>query len=57
MNKEFVEEFSFLLDSQSDGVEVSYNAAGTGIPLQKRYNMFCHCISFCLYIIVSWAFV
>jgi hypothetical protein len=28
MNKEFVEEFSFLLESSSDGVEVSYNAAG-----------------------------
>jgi len=28
MNKEFVEEFSFLLESNSDGVEVSYNAAG-----------------------------
>lgn len=28
MTKEFVEEFSFLLDSNSDGIEVSYNAAG-----------------------------
>jgi len=28
MTKEFVEEFSFLLDSTSDGIEVSYNAAG-----------------------------
>jgi len=28
MTKEFVEEFSFLLDSCSDGIEVSYNAAG-----------------------------
>lgn len=28
MTKEFVDEFSFLLDSNSDGIEVSYNAAG-----------------------------
>jgi len=28
MTKEFVEEFAFLLDSHSDGIEVSYNAAG-----------------------------
>jgi len=28
MTKEFVEEFAFLLDSCSDGIEVSYNAAG-----------------------------
>jgi len=28
MTREFVEEFSFLLDSYSDGIEVSYNAAG-----------------------------
>ena len=28
MTKEFVEEFAFLLDSLSDGIEVSYNAAG-----------------------------
>jgi len=28
MNSEFVEEFSFLLDSSLDGIEVSYNAAG-----------------------------
>lgn len=27
MTTEFVEEFSFLLDSNSDGIEVSYNAA------------------------------
>jgi hypothetical protein len=26
MTKEFVDEFSFLLDSNSDGIEVSYNA-------------------------------
>merc|ERR550517_2312127 len=28
MTSEFVDEFSFLLDSNSDGIEVSYNAAG-----------------------------
>lgn len=28
MTREFVEEFAFLLDSYSDGIEVSYNAAG-----------------------------
>jgi Zyg-11 family protein len=28
MTREFVEEFAFLLDSHSDGIEVSYNAAG-----------------------------
>jgi len=28
MNSDFIEEFSFLLDSQRDGIEVSYNAAG-----------------------------
>ena len=28
MSSEFIEEFSFLLDSQKDGIEVSYNAAG-----------------------------
>jgi len=28
MTSAFVEEFSFLLDSQTDGIEVSYNAAG-----------------------------
>ncbi|XP_023341040.1 protein zer-1 homolog [Eurytemora carolleeae] len=28
MTSEFVEEFSFLMDSSSDGIEVSYNAAG-----------------------------
>merc|ERR1719209_2089938 len=28
MPSAFVEEFSFLLDSQTDGIEVSYNAAG-----------------------------
>jgi len=28
MTSEFVDEFSFLLDSKSDGIEVSYNAAG-----------------------------
>merc|ERR1712059_10037 len=28
MTTEFVAEFSFLLDSQTDGIEVSYNAAG-----------------------------
>ena len=28
MTAKFIEEFSFLLDSQKDGIEVSYNAAG-----------------------------
>jgi len=28
MNSDFMEEFSFLLDSSLDGIEVSYNAAG-----------------------------
>jgi len=28
MTREFVDEFAFLLDSHSDGIEVSYNAAG-----------------------------
>ena len=28
MTPKFIEEFSFLLDSQRDGIEVSYNAAG-----------------------------
>jgi len=28
MSPKFIEEFSFLLDSQKDGIEVSYNAAG-----------------------------
>ena len=28
MAPKFIEEFSFLLDSQRDGIEVSYNAAG-----------------------------
>jgi len=28
MNSEFMDEFSFLLDSNLDGIEVSYNAAG-----------------------------
>ena len=28
MTSQFIEEFSFLLDSGRDGIEVSYNAAG-----------------------------
>ena len=28
MTPQFIEEFSFLLDSGRDGIEVSYNAAG-----------------------------
>ena len=28
MTPKFIEEFSFLLDSHKDGIEVSYNAAG-----------------------------
>jgi len=36
MTKEFVDEFSFLLDSNSDGIEVSYNAG------ENLYHSYVH---------------
>ncbi len=42
MTKEFVDEFSFLLDSNSDGIEVSYNAGSlpswSAIFFQSYFN-------------------